>query len=368
MMENFPLKQIVEPLLEWFRENARTLPWRETPTPYRVWVSEIMLQQTRVEAVKPYFERFTEALPDVQALAECEEERLLKLWEGLGYYNRVRNMQAAARTVMEEYGGELPADYEKLLALKGIGPYTAGAIASIACGIPVPAVDGNVLRVITRVSADNSDIMKQSVRTRTERALQNIMPADQASAFNQALMELGATICLPNGAPLCDKCPWREFCEARKNNLWQELPVKSRPKPRRIEEKTVFIIRDGEKIVLHKRPARGLLAGMYEFPNTGGHLTEEEALQWVKQQKLQPIHIRKLEPAKHIFSHVEWHMTGYVIRVDELAENTSGMLFVEAAESEKRYPIPAAFAAYTRYMDIRLGNERFEKEQDLGKM
>lgn len=368
MLENFPLEQIVEPLLEWFRENARILPWRETPTPYRVWVSEIMLQQTRVEAVKPYFERFIKALPDVQALAECEEDRLLKLWEGLGYYNRVRNMQIAARTLMEEYGGELPADYEELLKLKGIGHYTAGAIASIACKIPVPAVDGNVLRVIARVSADDSDIMKQFVRTRVEQSLQRIMPEHHASDFNQALMELGATVCLPNGAPLCEKCPWGAFCEARKDSLWQNLPVKSRPKPRRIEDKTVFIIRDGEKIVLHKRPARGLLAGMYEFPNTKGHLTEEEALQWVKEQKLQPIHIRKLEPAKHIFSHVEWHMTGYMIRVDELAENTSGMLFVETGETEEQYPVPAAFSAYTRYMDIRLGNERFENERDLGKM
>lgn len=348
--------------MEWFQKNARVLPWREEPSPYRVWVSEIMLQQTRVEAVKPYFERFITALPDVASLAECQEEQLLKLWEGLGYYNRVRNMQAAAQTVMETYQGELPADYEKLLKLKGIGTYTAGAVASIAYGIPVPAVDGNVLRVIARVSADDSDIMKQSVRTKVEQALQEIMPTERAGAFNQALMELGAIVCLPNGAPLCEQCPWKEFCEAEKQNLWQSLPVKSKAKPRRIEEKTVFIIRDGERVVLRKRPGKGLLAGMYEFPNEKGHLTEEEALLWIKKQKLSPIRIQKLEEAKHIFSHVEWHMTGYVIRVDELSENGSGMLFVEAAESEERYPIPAAFGAYTKYMKIRLGNEKFEME------
>lgn len=359
MLENFPLETIVEPLLEWFKGNARVLPWREEPTPYRVWVSEIMLQQTRVEAVKPYFERFTTVLPAIPDLAACEEERLLKLWEGLGYYNRVRNMQIAAKTVMEEYSGELPADYEKLLKLKGIGHYTAGAIASIAYKIPVPAVDGNVLRVISRVSADDSDIMKQSVRTKMEQALQEIMPKNDASAFNQALMELGATVCVPNGAPFCEKCPWGEFCQAREKSLWQQLPVKSKAKPRRIEEKTVFIIRDGERIVLHKRPAKGLLAGLYEFPNTSGHLSEEEALLWIKEQNLSPIRIQKLEPAKHIFSHVEWHMTGYVIRVDELTENRSGMLFVEVADSEERYPIPAAFNAYTKYMNIRLGNEKF---------
>ena len=362
MLENFPLEKTVEPLLQWFRENARILPWRESPTPYHVWVSEIMLQQTRVEAVKPYYKRFMAALPTVQDLARCPQDQLLKLWEGLGYYNRVRNMQAAARTIVEEYGGALPADYEKLWKLKGIGSYTAGAIASIAYQIPVPAVDGNVLRVVSRVSADNSDIMKQSVRTRVEEALQAIMPQQQASQFNQALMELGATVCVPNGVPLCEQCPWKAFCEAKRLGCWQELPVKSKAKPRKIEEKTVFIIRDGEKIVLRKRPARGLLAGMYEFPNTSGHLTEEEAILWVKEQNLSPIRIQKLDPAKHIFSHVEWHMAGYVVRVDELSEEKGSLLFVETAESEERYPIPAAFGAYTKYMHIRLGNERFLPE------
>ena len=359
MLQEFELEKITEPLLSWFRNHARLLPWRESPTPYRVWVSEIMLQQTRVEAVKPYFERFTTALPDVKSLAECEEERLLKLWEGLGYYNRVRNMQTAARTIMQEHGGELPPDYEKLLKLKGIGHYTAGAIASIAYGIPVPAVDGNVLRVISRVTADTSDIMKQSVRTKMEQALAQIMPMDQASAFNQALMELGATVCLPNGAPLCAQCPWQEFCRAHSLGCWKDIPVKSKAKPRKIEKKTVFIIRDGEKIVLHKRPEKGLLAGLYEFPNTCGHLSEEEAAAWIKEQKLSPIRIQKLPEAKHIFSHVEWHMTGYMIRVDELAEDKSGMLFVDVKESQENYPIPAAFSAYTRYMDIRIGNDRF---------
>ena len=362
MIEKFPFKQTVAPLLEWFQNNARTLPWRESPTPYHVWVSEIMLQQTRVEAVKPYFERFIKALPEIAALAECEEERLLKLWEGLGYYNRVRNMQAAAQTVVQEHGGQLPADYEKLLKLKGIGHYTAGAIASIAYGIPVPAVDGNVLRIITRVSADDSDIMKQSFRTKAENVLQKVIPEEQAGSFNQALMELGATVCLPGGAPRCEVCPWGGFCESKKQDLWTRIPVKSKAKPRKIEEKTVFIIQDEEKIVLRKRPARGLLAGLYEFPNTGGHLTEDVALRWLKEQNLSPIRIQKLEPAKHIFSHVEWHMTGYVIRVDELSRQKGNMMFVERAESEERYPIPAAFGAYTKYMKIRLGNEKFSDD------
>ena len=364
MLEEFQLEQIVKPLLAWFEKNARTLPWRSISTPYRVWVSEIMLQQTRVEAVKPYFERFMHALPDVKSLAECEEERLLKLWEGLGYYNRVRNMQIAAQTVMEQYDGKLPADYEKLLELKGIGHYTAGAIASIAYGIPVPAVDGNVLRILMRVSADNSDIMKQSVKTRVEQALQQVIPQDCAGSFNQALMELGAIVCVPNGEPLCDQCPWYSFCETRKRGLWQELPVKKKAKGRRIEERTVLVIRDGERVVLKRRPKKGLLAGLYEFPNEPGRLTEDEALRAVQDMHLHPMRIQRLEEAKHIFSHVEWHMQGYMVEVDSLTREEAGLLFVEAAHSEETYPIPAAFAAYTKYMNIRLGNERFKKNNE----
>ncbi len=351
MLEEFDLSQTVEPLLSWYPDHARTLPWRSDPTPYHVWVSEIMLQQTRVEAVKPYYARFMEALPDVKALAECEEEKLLKLWEGLGYYNRVRNMQEAAKTVVAEYGGSLPADYEKLRALKGIGNYTAGAISSIAYGLPYAAVDGNVLRVITRVSGDTGDIMKASVRGKIEDRLNEIMPK-QAGMFNQALMELGATVCVPNGEPQCGRCPWELFCVARKEELTEQIPVKSKAKPRKIEKRTVFVIREQNHVVLHKRPNRGLLAGLYEFPNVAGMLNEEEALAWIKEQKLLPLHIEKLEEAKHIFSHVEWHMTGYAVRIDELAKDRSGMLYVGLDEVKKAYPIPTAFSAYVKYIDF----------------
>lgn len=360
MLKDFNLTQITPPLLSWFSENARVLPWREEPTPYRVWVSEIMLQQTRVEAVKPYFERFTTTLPDIQSLAECEEEKLLKLWEGLGYYNRVRNMQIAAKTIMTEYNGKLPDDYQELMKLKGIGHYTAGAIASIAYGKPVPAVDGNVLRVITRVSADTSDIMKDSVKREIEQALAEIIPKEHASAFNQALMELGAKICIPNGEPLCPQCPWGTFCEARKQNIWKELPVKKKTLKRKIEERTVFVIRKENSIVLNKRPKKGLLAGLYEFPNIKGYLTEEKALCWIKEQKLRPLKITPLQDAKHIFSHIEWHMKGYMVWIDELSEENSDFLFIELEESQQNYPIPAAFSAYTKYMNMKLGNERFE--------
>lgn len=355
MLENFDLSIAVKPLLAWYQQNKRSLPWRDQVSPYRTWVSEIMLQQTRVEAVKPYFARFMTELPTIQALAECEEEKLLKLWEGLGYYNRVRNMQIAAQTVMEKHDGRLPADYEALLSLKGIGSYTAGAIASIAYGIPVPAVDGNVLRIIMRLTEDDSDIMKQSVKTKVEQALSKVMPQDRAGDFNQALMELGATVCVPNGAPHCDVCPWNDFCLAYKNKTFDRLPVKTKSKPRKLEQRTILIVRDGEHVVLQKRPSKGLLAGMYQFLNLTGHLTQEEALEQVRQMNLHPMHIKKLEDAVHIFSHVEWHMTGYMIQVDSLTREDSDVTFVEVEQAQKTYAIPSAFAAYTKYLDLKLG-------------
>lgn len=367
MITDFKLQILTEPLLHWFAGHARVLPWREEPTPYRVWVSEIMLQQTRVEAVKPYFERFTERLPDMEALAECPEDELLKLWEGLGYYNRVRNMQKAAIQVMEAYGGKLPADYEELLKLKGIGSYTAGAIASIAYQIPVPAVDGNVFRVLTRVSADDTDIMKPSFRTLLEKELREVMQGmETPGAFNQALMELGATVCVPNGAPLCEQCPWNSLCLARKEERIAELPVKTKAKARRIEKRTVLVIRDNDKVAIRKRPEKGLLAGLYELPNVEGRYSQDEIVQLVKDMHLSPIRVQKLEDAKHIFSHIEWQMEGYAILVEEagfdaVAEKmtANNLIFVDAEKSQENYAIPSAFAAYAKYMGIKLGNEKF---------
>jgi A/G-specific adenine glycosylase len=358
MIQSKNLEPLTKPLLMWFSQNARVLPWRSTPTPYRVWVSEIMLQQTRVEAVKPYFERFVRELPDVAALAACEEERLLKLWEGLGYYNRVRNMHLAAQTVMQQYGGELPHRYEELLTLKGIGHYTAGAIASIAYGQAVPAVDGNVFRVLTRACMDDTDIMKQSFRNYIEGELKTVIPADRAGDYNQALMELGATVCLPNGAPKCEQCPWETLCQAHLNNVVERYPHKEKKQKRRIEEKTVLVIMDGDKIVLNKRPAKGLLAGMYEFPSLPGYVGEQEALQFAKEAGLEPLHIREGEEAVHIFSHVEWRMKSYLIRVAQMEEQPKQMLLVETATAEEKYPIPSAFAAYAKYLNMKLGNNK----------
>ncbi len=369
MLNEFDLSLLTEPLLEWYEKNKRTLPWRENASPYRVWVSEIMLQQTRVEAVKPFFERFTKRLPDVKSLAECPEDELLKLWEGLGYYNRVRNMQKAATQVMEQYDGELPADYQALLQLKGIGSYTAGAIASIAYQIPVPAVDGNVLRILTRVAEDDTDIMKASFRKQVEEQLTAFMQSEdfvtsRAGDFNQALMELGATVCVPNGAPNCAACPWCDLCQARKSERIADLPVKAKAKERRVEKRTVLVIRDGERVAIQKRPKNGLLAGLYELPNVEGHMTQEEALAHVKSLALSPIRIQKLPEAKHIFSHVEWQMQGYAILVEEPEAQEQALIYVEAATSEQKYAIPAAFAAYAKYMGIKIGQERFLEDSD----
>ena len=307
------LEQIVTPLLSWYDKHARVLPWREDTAAYRVWVSEIMLQQTRVEAVKPFFERFIKALPE--ALAEADEERLMKLWEGLGYYNRVRNMQKAARVIVSEYGGDFPADYEKLLSLPGLGHYTAGAVSSIAFGIPMPAVDGNVLRVLSRVTASYEDVLKQSVKTAMEAEVKKIIPADRAGDFNQALIEIGAIVCVPNGKAKCEICPLAFLCEAYKKGIVDELPKKKVKKERRIEDRTILILKEGDRVGIRKRPSKGLLAGLYELPGLEGHLSDEEVLAQVKAWGYAPLRILPLTGAKHIFSHVEWHMTGYALTV-----------------------------------------------------
>ena len=349
--EQAELESIVIPLVSWYRENKRILPWRDQKNAYYTWVSEIMLQQTRVEAVKPYFHRFIQELPDVQALADCPEQKLMKLWEGRGYYNRVRNMQEAARAVKEKYQGRLPEDYEKLLSLKGIGSYTAGAIASIAYGIPVPAVDGNVLRVISRITENREDIMKQSVRKKMEQMLQTIMPCDCPGDFNQALMELGAVVCVPNGQPKCSLCPVKKLCLAFLHRTSEEIPVKAQKKARKIEERTVFVIQDGERTAIRKRPDRGLLAGLYELPNVKGRLTQDEALEKVKKMRLDPLYIQPLEDAKHIFSHIEWRMTGYLIRVSSLEQKKNQtLIFADKKQSDRKYAIPSAFGAYVKYM------------------
>ena len=351
------MENIAPALLEWFYKNQRILPFRTDPSPYHVWLSEIMLQQTRVSAALPYYERFLAALPDIPALAACEEEKLHKLWEGLGYYSRVRNLQKAACIVCEQYGGQLPADYDALRALPGIGDYTAGAIASISFGLAVPAVDGNVLRVMARLREDGEDILKQSVKNRVEAELTEIMPAEDPGAFNQAMMDLGAMVCLPNGAPKCEVCPLFDQCLAGRHQTWTEYPFKKSAKPRRIEDRTVLLFLDGAHTAVRKRPKKGLLAGLYEFPNFDGVLSEQEALEEAEKFGVTPLHIQALPPYKHIFSHVEWHITGYAIKiagndVEQEGEEKAGLIFADAKTAAERYAIPSAFAEYAKYTDL----------------
>ena len=342
----------VKSLLLWYQQNKRDLPWRHTSDPYRIWLSEIMLQQTRVEAVKPYYARFLETCPDVASLASLPEEKLMKLWEGLGYYSRARNLQKAAREVVENYGGAMPKTYEELLKLPGIGEYTAGAIASIAYGLRVPAVDGNVLRVLARVSGTDADITLPETKKAFREALLRVVPAE-AGDFTQGLIELGATVCAPNRAPTCDACPLRDFCVALREGKTDEIPVRSPKKPRRIEEKTVFLIRDGDRTALSKRPQKGLLAGLYELPNVKGYLSKEAALGYLRSVGFEPLRLQKIENSKHIFTHIEWHMIAYDVRITpefDGLHGKSGMLLVPNGELHERYAIPSAFSAYVKYL------------------
>lgn len=347
----YDYREVVPYLLHWFEYNARILAWRENPKPYYVWVSEIMLQQTRVEAVKGYFDRFITALPDIGALAKAEEDKLLKLWEGLGYYNRVRNMKKAAVIVMEEHGGEMPANYEKLLALPGIGEYTAGAISSIAFGIPVPAVDGNVLRVMKRIAGSFDDITREAVKKELWQDIKEVIPQDSPGNFNQSLMELGATVCLPNGKPLCNACPVMHLCKAFHEGTAMQLPVKPAKKERRKEDHTILLLEYQDRYAIRKRLAKGLLAGLWELPGIARRMNGEEVMAYLDIQGMVTEQIGNLGEAKHIFSHVEWNMTGYHILLKELPEEyteDNALVWADRAEINEIYSIPNAFAAYTK--------------------
>lgn len=330
-----PFESVTEPLLAWFASSARSMPWRDDPTPYHVWISEIMLQQTRVSAVIPYYERFLEALPDVAALAACDDEKLMKLWEGLGYYSRARNLKKAALRISEEFGGVFPSDYVSVRSLPGIGDYTAGAILSIAFGQPEPAVDGNVLRIVARITGDESDIMAESTRAACRDLIRACMPKGQTSAYTQALMELGATVCLPNGAPLCDCCPVRSFCVALRENRIGQLPVKTPSKPRRIESRTVYFLLFGNKVALRRRPKKGLLSGLWEFPN---ELSDAPSPFGDSFACAAPF----FGEGKHIFSHIEWHMTSLVCRTDS-PRLPEGYVWADLDELRDVYAVPAAF-------------------------
>lgn len=352
MITDYDFESIVVPIMDWYKANARKLPWREDRDAYHIWVSEIMLQQTRVEAVVGYYNRFMEVLPDIEHLAKCPEDQLMKLWEGLGYYNRVRNLQKAACTIVENHDGMVPVTSKELERLSGIGSYTSRAIASQAFNEPVASVDGNVLRVVTRLAADNTDIIKESFKRRVEETLDDVIPRDNAGDFNQAMMELGATVCVPNGEPRCGVCPLNGLCRSNIQGTFMKYPVKTKSKARRIENRTVFIIRNSEQILINKRSPKGLLAGLYEFPNVEGHLNQDEGIAYVKDLGFEPIRIKRLAEAKHIFSHIEWNMIGYEVRIDETTRNRLDGMFVEIRQIEKKYSIPAAFETYKKALNI----------------
>ena len=345
-MEETIQKQIArlpEALLAWYEKNARPLPWRETTDPYRVWLSEIMLQQTRVEAVKQYYTRFLYALPTISALAAAPDDQLFKLWEGLGYYTRAKNLKKAAITIVEKFGGVFPQTYEDILSLPGVGDYTAGAVASICFNLPTPAVDGNVLRVVTRITELFAPIHQPAVKKEISRALAACYPKGRCGDFTQSLMELGATVCIPNGAPNCSVCPANGFCRAHANGTQLALPVRPAKAARKKEKRTVFLLKCGGKIALNKRPEQGLLSGMWELPNVLDALTVKQAASMLEEEGFAPADILQSAKRKHIFTHIEWDMTCYCFMVKN---NVNSLIWVTQDQLLNEIALPTAFKKF----------------------
>ena len=339
------LKNITEPLVQWFADNKRALPWRQDRRPYHVWISEIMLQQTRIEAVVRYYERFTQALPDIASLSRVDDDVLMKLWEGLGYYSRARNLKKAAQSIMNDFGGEFPKRYAQIVTLAGIGEYTAGAIASICFNEKVTAVDGNVLRVITRVIGDRSNVLLPDTKKRIAAMLLPILP-EQAGEFNEALMELGEVVCLPNGAPDCERCPIRQHCTAYREHLTAQIPVRIRQMKRKHAEKTVFLITDANgRLAIEKRPDTGLLPGLYQLPNIDGYYTQKELYKLLGDWGLTAISLEFSKEAKHVFTHIDWYMKAYRVTAEQPNER---FLWVTKDELRSAYPLPTAFLKLLR--------------------
>lgn len=335
-------EQLPGVLLPWYHNNKRQLPWREDRDPYHIWVSEIMLQQTRVEAVKGYYTRFLQTFPTIEELAKADDELLYKMWEGLGYYSRVRNLKKAAQQIMTQHKGIFPREYSEILKLSGIGEYTAGAISSIAFDLPVPAVDGNVLRVASRLLNDFQPVDTPAFKKMIQAALARIYPA-KAGDFTQALMELGATLCGPNRKPDCGNCPCNRFCKAYLEGTGEQLPVKTPKKQRRVEKRTVFLLRCRDRYALEKRPERGLLAGLWQLPNASGQLNTDEIIAWVEEKGLKPKEILLQVERKHIFTHIEWHMIGALV---EVSEEIRDFQWRTVEQMDKETALPTAFRQF----------------------
>lgn len=340
MQREFPI-EMTELLMQWYKTHARDLPWRNTKDPYAIWVSEIMLQQTRVDTVIPYYQRFMEVLPTVAALSEASEEQLFKLWEGLGYYTRVRNMKKAAQVLMESFHGALPADYAELCKLPGIGEYTAGAIASEAFDIPVPAVDGNVLRVLSRILAHEGSITEPKTKRHFTDLLRAAYPEKEAGIFTQSLMELGAVVCIPNGSPKCELCPVSSVCRAYQKGEMERYPIKTAIKRRRVQQRTVFLLQSGELLAIQKRTEPGVLSGLWELPGAESALSEEDARSILEKRGVEITEFSKLPSVKHIFTHITWEMTCYRVRC---ANALPDFCWVTEKELEQQYMMPSAYA------------------------
>ena len=340
-MDEYDWRCIVAPLLAWYGAEARDLPWRRDTEPYHVWLSEIMLQQTRVDTVIPYYERFLAALPDISSLAAADEAALLKLWEGLGYYSRVRSLQKAARVICAEHGGRFPMDFDAIRALPGIGDYTAGAVSSIAFGKPTPAVDGNVARVASRLAELPADAADPAFRARLTDALRAVYPAGKSGDFTQSLMDLGATVCLPNGAPRCDDCPLALLCRANIHGSQGSYPLKKAKKNRPVEDRTVFLLECGERVALKKRPLGGLLGGLWGLPDTGGALTAAAAADYLRALGVSAGDLTSRPAARHIFTHLEWRMTVYAASC--AAPEGQGLKWVTRDALSTDYALPTAY-------------------------
>lgn len=357
-------KKSIDRLLSWYRKNRRDLPWRKDRDPYAIWLSEIMLQQTRVEAVISYYERFRKQYPDVESLAKADEETLLRLWEGLGYYSRVRNMKKCAQVLMERYNGTLPKDKEEMMKLPGIGSYTAGAVSAIAYGLPEAAVDGNVLRVLARLFAIRDDIRNLKLKKELEKTITDfyqknrISDPEYISDLTQALMELGATVCLPSGRPLCEKCPFSSDCKACRESLTDVIPFRSRDRDRRIVDRTLFVIRHEDDFLLHRRSSEGLLAGMYEFIGIDRKLNREEVLNRLKDMGIEAKEVGLLPPSRHVFTHLEWRMEAYEILVEELPEFDRSEYMLADRHQLQRLAVPSAFRTYLNHYGLRKGDKQ----------
>ena len=318
-----------------------------------------MLQQTRIEAVIPYYHRFISALPDIKALADVDTEVLLKLWEGLGYYSRARNLKKAAQIVVDDFGGIIPADYDILLSLPGVGEYTAGAIASIAFSLPVPAVDGNVMRVLARLTADDTDVLSTRGKKRFTDLAWQLVPEQGAGRFNQALMELGETVCVPK-SPRCESCPLRFECVAHLNNTVNLFPVRIKKTRRRIESRAVAVVlvkNSPHKVLIHKRGVDGLLADLWELPNT----LESDAIDSLPTDlQVHCRFVKNLPEAKHLFSHIEWRMRANLYVADNVGDLPPDYYAATLSELQSGFPLPGAFRAYTA-----LFPELLKKENEI---